>query len=73
MVLKEKQLQVPAGFSSKVIEIDAAPGMSYRNLVLMAVYITGIDFAELVWRILAVGDSDGAMNGADSCIDAVVG
>lgn len=36
-----------------VIEVNTVPGMTGHSLVPMAARAVGIDFDELVWRILA--------------------
>jgi D-alanine-D-alanine ligase len=35
-----------------LIEVNTAPGMTDHSLVPMAARVAGIDFEELVWRIL---------------------
>jgi D-alanine-D-alanine ligase len=35
-----------------LLEINTVPGMTSHSLVPMAARATGIDFAELVWRVL---------------------
>jgi D-alanine-D-alanine ligase len=39
--------------NSWLIEVNTVPGMTDHSLVPMAAKVLGIDFAELVWRILA--------------------
>lgn len=43
---------IDAGGASQLIEVNTVPGMTDHSLVPMAAKAAGIDFEELVWRIL---------------------
>ncbi|OAI10651.1 D-alanine--D-alanine ligase [Methylomonas lenta] len=43
---------IDANGSSQLIEVNTVPGMTDHSLVPMAAKVAGVDFNELVWRIL---------------------
>jgi D-alanine-D-alanine ligase len=44
----------------QVLEVNTIPGMTSHSLVPMAASVTGIDFAELCWRVLETSFNDRA-------------
>ncbi|MGZ8190190.1 MAG: D-alanine--D-alanine ligase [Methylococcaceae bacterium] len=56
----------------QLIEINTVPGMTDHSLVPMAANKAGIDFEELVWRILETS-FPAAHADSDACCNAVVG
>lgn len=49
---------IDANDSSQLIEVNTVPGMTDHSLVPMAAKVAGVDFNELVWRILETSLAD---------------
>ena len=48
-----------------VLEVNTVPGMTSHSLVPMAAKATGVDFAELCWRILETSVEADAQTGKE--------